>query len=712
MREDRVLRRREFIGSLAGGALALPAVSLARGVSNASVVRGHVWEAGIRGMPDVIVSDGLTCVRTNAKGAYELPARKEARFISITVPSGYAANWRFMALADAPGGPSFSIWKDPTTGGEGCRFVQISDSEIYSVSPDSVDWVKRVRKVASESNAAFVIHTGDICRRTGLLAHQRLMNEVTMERPVFYCIGNHDLVQGPTAEYLFENLYGPVWYSFEAGNVHFCVTPIPYGDYSPSYTSDEVADWLKNDLSLVPKDMPVVVFNHMLSNEKAPIGEVGFTFGNKRKIDLRKLCNFVGYFYGHQHTNRFVRIGQTAFVCTGCPEKGGIDQTPEGIRVVTIDGKGGVSSELRYGHRRWQASSGCGEAAWVQQLDAPVFFAGPLVAAGLVVVGTTDEEGKGTGGVTALNAETGSVVWKRSVPGSVRCRLRLIRDRVIVQTTHGAVLAIRLVDGKVLWKRNEDVVHPFRNLSSGIAVDLDLNCVFVGSGQTFAALAAEDGRVLWSDGNWPGRRQKAIGSPGCGCGIVVTAVNWSSVCANDERTGELRWRLTDEPFRFGGATPTVADGKVLFLGKTKFCELDARTGSVIRQVEIGCNLQTATQVVCSDDLYLFGTTQRGLLALSRKDLRVCWCGDVGESLSTFAPYSRSPERCVGTTPVIVGKETVSAAASDGTIRFWRLDDGREMRCFSSGIPFMADVAISGRYAYAADMAGIVRAFRI
>ena len=53
------------------------------------------------------------------------------------------------------------------------------------------------------------------------------MNTENMDCPVFYCIGNHDLVKGKYGEELFESIYGPVYYFFDAGNVHYVVTPMP-----------------------------------------------------------------------------------------------------------------------------------------------------------------------------------------------------------------------------------------------------------------------------------------------------------------------------------------------------------------------------------------------------------------------------------------------------------------------------------------------------
>ena len=82
--------------------------------------------------------------------------------------------------------------------------------------------------------------------------------------PVFYCIGNHDLVKGKSGEELYEDIYGPVYYSFDVGNVHYIVTLMLGGDYRPGYTKENVYWWLKNDLAQIPSGKPIIVFNHDL----------------------------------------------------------------------------------------------------------------------------------------------------------------------------------------------------------------------------------------------------------------------------------------------------------------------------------------------------------------------------------------------------------------------------------------------------------------
>lgn len=53
-----------------------------------------------------------------------------------------------------------------------------------------------------------------------------MMNSENMGVPVFYCIGNHDLVKGKSREELYESIYGSTYYSFDVGSVHYIVTPM------------------------------------------------------------------------------------------------------------------------------------------------------------------------------------------------------------------------------------------------------------------------------------------------------------------------------------------------------------------------------------------------------------------------------------------------------------------------------------------------------
>lgn len=221
-------------------------------------------------------------------------------------------------------------------------FIHLADTEIFNTE-NHEDWIGNIKNYAATENAAFIMHTGDLCYENGLREHIKLMNTENMDCPVFYGIGNHDLVKGDYGEQLYESIYGPVFYSFDVGNVHYVMTPMLSGDYKPSYTKQDVYKWLKNDLALVEKGKSVIVFSHdLLTNTDQ------FKYGNETEYVNLNDHNLKAWIYGHWHNNIVKKQGDVYTICTSTPDKGGIDHSAANFRVIKVDGKGEIKSHLQY----------------------------------------------------------------------------------------------------------------------------------------------------------------------------------------------------------------------------------------------------------------------------------------------------------------------------------------------------------------------------
>ena len=308
--------------------------------------RNGRFDGGEQLLSNVLVSDGLNVTKTGSDGSFRLPGHDKERFVFITTPSGYKTeNKHYLPISE--GSRSYDFGLQPYGGGIGRdgshRFIHISDTEIFNTEGHA-DWVDNVRGYARNEQAAFIIHTGDICYEKGLREHIGLMNTANMGCPMFYCIGNHDLVEGKYGEELFETLYGPVFYSFEVGNTHYVVLPMLEGDHAPSYTKADVYNWLKNNLRQVPLGRPVVVFSHDLltSGERFLYGT-----GDREVVDLNS-HNLKAWIYGHWHINHIKKQGNVYTICTNSLDKGGIDHSTSAFRVIDVDSKGNISSRLRY----------------------------------------------------------------------------------------------------------------------------------------------------------------------------------------------------------------------------------------------------------------------------------------------------------------------------------------------------------------------------
>lgn len=290
----------------------------------------------------VAVTDGLNVVKTGKDGTFSLPGEHpKARFVTVTPPSGYRAKEAHYQRIDSEKTTyDFTLEPWDRVAPDGSHsFVQITDTEIRSTDKKHNYWANNVRDYVKNQRAAFIVHTGDICYEGGLKAHLPLMNSQNMDCPMYYCIGNHDLVKGKYGEALFESIYGPVYYSFDAGNIHYVVTPMASGDYRPSYTIAEVAAWLKNDLAQLAPGKSVVIFNHDLLSHSGT-----FNYGGIPLHDF----NLKAFLYGHWHINFARKQGSVTTFSTATLDKGGIDHSTSAFRVLHADSAGNLTSELRY----------------------------------------------------------------------------------------------------------------------------------------------------------------------------------------------------------------------------------------------------------------------------------------------------------------------------------------------------------------------------
>ena len=703
------MKRREFLKSAVTCAAfaATAAAPCAEPKTSGRFFRGRVL-VNNRPIAGVIVTDGLVCVRTDAKGAFAIPERQGARFVSITVPSGYQCADFYYPASSATKSYVFRLTPWKTSAGKGCSFVHLADSEIGGMY--ATEWMENVKCVADEDDAAFIVHTGDICSYRGMRAHLLAMNSHTMGRPVIYCLGNHDMVAGPAGETCFEQLFGPAWRSFEAGGIHFVVTPMPLGDHKPSYTMDEVADWVRNDLAMIPKGMPVVFFGHMMTNwNDCSMETSGFTIGRKH-FNFSKVCNFTGFVYGHTHQNYFRRSGKTAFICSSPPRMGGIGHAPATLRTVRADAKGRLDSTIRYGTSAKLKIARAG-AKWETQLPGKVLFCTPIVKDGIVYVGTSDDEGCGNAGVTALDAASGKIVWSKPMENSVNNKMVFAKGLLIAQDIEGRVRAFRPSDGTVAWKYDPQI-HPWQILLNGLAADPVSGLVFAGNGHRMVAIDASSGKVVWKDDGARVRGEPCADTAGVGEGCIVSSRNWDGMFCNDARTGKLLWSVIDQTRRFPGATPLIADGRIHALAATSYLEIDLKSGKTIREKKVPGGVQVTTRVLPTEKHFIFGTVKSGLVALDRKTLDVAWKGAVGEALAPFSAYSKLPQRCVGTIPFLMPDGTVCASSNDGAVHFWRESDGKHLKEFRTGAPYFADAVFDDGCVFAADAAGYVRAFKV
>ena len=304
-----------------------------------------VKDKGEKGLSGVVVSDGFTLVKSDSKGEFSIKLADRSRFVTLYTPSGYRHTTP-IHIDVREGVPAQLLFglvpADDFTG----QFIQMSDIEERSY----LDWMDDFKSYMGVKKVDFVAVTGDICYEPGLKITGNTFNTENVGVRMVYTLGNHDLIKGykdsqgrDYGEKLYEDLFGPVWYSFNIKGVHYMVTPMLSGDAKASYTPDDVYSWMRSDLESIPQGTPVVIFNHgILGNTENLVLST-----DKQTLDLSKY-NVIGYIYGHNHVNyHYTNKNGTQIICTIAPNKGGNDHSPSSWRLFTVNGSE-MTNELHY----------------------------------------------------------------------------------------------------------------------------------------------------------------------------------------------------------------------------------------------------------------------------------------------------------------------------------------------------------------------------
>tara|TARA_R110002049_G_scaffold245100_2_gene419048 strand:+ start:22904 stop:25324 length:2421 start_codon:yes stop_codon:yes gene_type:complete len=299
-----------------------------------------IKDDGEAAMANAVVSDGYSVVRSDRNGNFKLPGWKKQRFVTLYVGADFTTNKRFIPISPETGRYDFPVL--PKKKKEHTSFVHISDTETFEYG----NWVDNLKKYVRVHKPDFIVHTGDICYRSGMLWHANNLTEKEVGVPVYYCLGNHDLVKGDYGEQFFEEQFGPAWYAFEEGNALYVITPMMGGDFPPSFDHNDIGGWLQNLLQVYPSNQPKMFFNHDLLTD----GDSFVFKKNEKESIILEDYGLKSWFFGHWHINRAKSHGLSGVISysTATISQGGIDHSPSSFRAVDVDTDGNTATKLRW----------------------------------------------------------------------------------------------------------------------------------------------------------------------------------------------------------------------------------------------------------------------------------------------------------------------------------------------------------------------------
>ena len=277
----------------------------AQGVVFADSNNNGVREAHETGVANVALSNGCDVTITNSDGRYEISiAPAEIVFISkpanylvpvdeSNVPqffyshypngtpaqiAGTSVEWMWPVIeATGPLPTSVDFPLIPTESGIEFLAHGFADTQAqYETGQDMIreDLVNPL--INNPFGVEFGLTVGDVVfDNLGLYDRHKAMMGL-MGIPQWYLPGNHDMnFESPNAQFANETYkkhFGPPYYSFDYGNVHFvALNNVEYAgagnEFSSSvyrgYISEVQLQWLRNDLAHVPTDKLIVIASHI-----------------------------------------------------------------------------------------------------------------------------------------------------------------------------------------------------------------------------------------------------------------------------------------------------------------------------------------------------------------------------------------------------------------------------------------------------------------
>ena len=284
-------------------------ITVTQNGASSELLYGFISDTDGNPIAGVVVSDGFQCVPTDENGMYQMIKNKDAKFVFYSTPAEYEVNTLnstvnsamfYSPILSYRQRYDFTLKRLPAVETE-FTLLCIADPQVGTndemarflneFMPDLNEFVDAAEK------PCYGLILGDVvCDRMDWLGTMR--NHLgSTDMKFFATPGNHDKTSNYSNAAAFTTAFGPLDFSFNRGDVHFIgMDNILYEDENGSLGGfyDYQIEWLKQDLSFVPKDKLIIAFFHIPGWQK------------NRTAFLNVFRNFsrVQFMSGHTHYHR------------------------------------------------------------------------------------------------------------------------------------------------------------------------------------------------------------------------------------------------------------------------------------------------------------------------------------------------------------------------------------------------------------------------
>ena len=383
-------------------------ITMARGFVFVDGNGNQKRDVGEKPLAGIRVSNGRQIVTTDSAGQYKIPVDSDdiifvikprgyrtvlsenmlPRFYYVHKPAGSPKTFRYKGVEPTgplPASVDFPLYAQD----EPEEFKALMFGDPQPRNQQEVDWIAHdVIEDLVGTDASFGVTLGDIVFDNLDVMEPLNKTIALLGIPWYNVIGNHDInLDAPSRTLVnetFERVYGPAYYSFDYGAVHFLVIDnidwyIDKDKGRGSYRGGigrEQLEFIKTDLSLIPENQLVVIMMHI------PLNNVHDRTGLYRLIEKRPACiSISGHTHHHEHVfidgkdgwrgakphHHMINVTVCGSWWSGAPDERGIPHTtmadgaPNGYSILSFDGD----------HYRLDFRAAGKSADYQMEIDAP-----------------------------------------------------------------------------------------------------------------------------------------------------------------------------------------------------------------------------------------------------------------------------------------------------------------------------------------------------
>ena len=625
-------------------------------------VTGNVKDDSGRGISGVLVSNGEHVLETDADGHYEIQVEPGAHsFLFVTVPSGFRARDNFChPVSDGSDAVEFVLEPEPPRAQRRFSLAHITDTHVV-VEEVAMKWgavmagdsgeilAQDLMQLVDEVSPDLIIASGDLTNM-GTLSELRSFRKAIqcIQTPVIPVFGGHDGNEerfagetGGTFTRNYEQVLGPIYYSFDLGERHFVL--YAQEDYFFSEADQRRKErWLWEDLALQPKEREIVLVMHT----------------PPRRAFLEQLAafNVTLLLHGHWHSSKVFTYGRITVAAAPPLGFGGMDTSSRGYRLarfvedgleLELDELGRTSSPNIEESK--EVASGKAQTpltlVWEQELPVGLHRAEPIHSGPDLLLSLQDEDHRGRAGVYCVDVDTGKKKWQVRTDSSVKNSVAVeVMGRCVAVSVTGQLYCLDSKSGKVLW-RAELPGYPDRWIYTSPAIADET--VYVGAKSGYGSYDLRTGTQQWYTAfegvadladpigdNWP-----CYAGPQVYEELLFVLVPRRGLLALSRDDGGTIWEQ-QLGVEYHYAVPVLA-GHLLVTGGDigKLAVLDARSGEVVWHLPV---LEAGyPSGLTVEDGRIYATTPEGQVRccdLLTGELR--WKFQCGNDLLDMIPYRR------------------------------------------------------------------------